>query len=684
MAFELAELSLDEEGVLRIFGHAADGRGPELAVGGSAVSLAEGALISPDGTFEAYRAGFAGRRGGEWRLDGRPVTPSGRIGETSAARIADRTATRAADPKMARTLGGALVVTTRDPLGPYPAFLPAADAAAGLDAAGHAVALLHVGAATSFARSVRVLLTLAGTLHHLDAATPEDEPDTPWQLPAPDARLKEAVARLVREMRPDLVVAADPGALALVRPLAGSRRLFLLDRAGLDAPRLIAAPVARRKLETLVRAGLAGIPVLVPSRDLAHAAEALLPGHAVEVLPPGAGLAPAPASHGETVLAVGEAAAAALDGLAGEARVTRLSAETSFLRAHRLLREARALVIGSDAGPEGQALRAAARAAGLPVASDLSADAADLPLTGGPLDEPAAARLREAARRVLGAGALRPSAPRPIRPPSLFAGGAEAGDERWSAGYATFVARALAATLAARAGHDPVGVLLPGAVRPGDPVATACARIVGAEAVFGLPGSGLERAPLSGVRTVVVAEPDRARCRALMEDAAGLGLEPLPLLPQARPAELRRLAGLAGTGAGLVARIGEDGERHGADLLLLVGGRDAPADAVELTGPDDARRGRLATLAPATDARFAGRPTDVTGYDRLVTGEEETGDGLPAGVSVTHPFDAMLALAAHLDCARVLIDAARAHDRPLAGSLARFGFTGGRVAFAGR
>ncbi|WP_164144524.1 hypothetical protein, partial [Serratia marcescens] len=69
--------------------------------------------------------------------------------------------------------------------------------------------------------------------------------------------------------------------------------------------------------------------------------------------------------------------------------------------------------------------------------------------------------------------------------------------------------------------------------------------------------------------------------------------------------------------------------------------------------PDDARRGRLATLAPATDARFAGRPTDVTGYDRLVTGEEETGDGLPAGVSVTHPFDAMLALAAHLDCARV-------------------------------
>ena len=45
--------------------------------------------------------------------------------------------------------------------------------------------------------------------------------------------------------------------------------------------------------------------------DLAHAAEALLPGHAVEVLPPGAGLAPAPASHGETVLAVGEAAAAA-------------------------------------------------------------------------------------------------------------------------------------------------------------------------------------------------------------------------------------------------------------------------------------------------------------------------------------------------------------------------------------
>ena len=50
MAFELAELSLDEEGVLRIFGHAADGRGPELAVGGSAVSLAEGALISPDGT----------------------------------------------------------------------------------------------------------------------------------------------------------------------------------------------------------------------------------------------------------------------------------------------------------------------------------------------------------------------------------------------------------------------------------------------------------------------------------------------------------------------------------------------------------------------------------------------------------------------------------------------------------
>uniref|UniRef100_UPI0013D099E0 hypothetical protein n=1 Tax=Acinetobacter baumannii TaxID=470 RepID=UPI0013D099E0 len=60
VAFELAELSLDEEGVLRIFGHAADGRGPELAVGGSAVSLAEGALISPDGTFEAYRAGFAG------------------------------------------------------------------------------------------------------------------------------------------------------------------------------------------------------------------------------------------------------------------------------------------------------------------------------------------------------------------------------------------------------------------------------------------------------------------------------------------------------------------------------------------------------------------------------------------------------------------------------------------------
>ena len=239
-----------------------------------------------------------------------------------------------------------------------------------------------------------------------------------------------------------------------------------------------------------------------------------------------------------------------------------------------------------------------------------------------------------------------------------------------------FLRRLLALRLAGPDEREDVGLLVVPERKHAALLAAAFTALRGADRVFArhptpaMPGVlPLSQAPGLGIRTVLMEVPeDRALAMAVMERVVNSGLSPLPLAPQAGWTDRAGLSRWRGARPGTTAYVGQGPLPVGADLLLVPGAAEvAGADAVELSGPDDPRRGALLTIFAANDDAFWRRPpAPALGYDR-----DDTVPGLEieAGLAGAHPAEPMLALARQLGCARVLLPVALLQETALAPAL---------------
>jgi hypothetical protein len=330
------------------------------------------------------------------------------------------------------------------------------------------------------------------------------------------------------------------------------------------------------------------------------------------------------------------------------------------------------LVLWSDAGVAGLVARHLAGLRGLPVVGQAPSP---LPREGGEAAELAAleALLTEFAVR----GTVLPPPPPPAWTAAGFAaelglppmaGSAPAGGG--------VLAQLLAMRLHGQADRRRVGLLVEPHGAEAGLLAAAFTQLVGPGRVFAhnpAPGAGLlplGTALQAGVDSVLLdLGEDAAAGMAAMERVLDCGLLPLPLAPQAAWTDRTGLAALRGTAAGRVAYVGPGPVPRGAELVLATGGAMLPAaDAVELHGPADPRRGRLVTLFPANDDAFWRRPPPpALGYDR---DPAAPGLAIDAALAVPHEAVPMLALARLLGCGRVLLPAAWRRLPALAAALA--------------
>ncbi|WP_161993474.1 hypothetical protein [Muricoccus nepalensis] len=271
----------------------------------------------------------------------------------------------------------------------------------------------------------------------------------------------------------------------------------------------------------------------------------------------------------------------------------------------------------------------------------------------------------------------RPGARAAVLPPEAALAGADAAPPWDAEGFASelglsprpsagaapgFLRRLLALRLGGPDEREGVGLL----VQPGQAqaplLAAAFTALRGPGLVFarnpwpGLPGlRPLAEAPGLGVRAVLLELPEeRASALAAMERVVESGLAPLPLAPRAGWTDRAGLARWRGARPGATAYVGPGPAPAEADLVLLPGAAEAGrADAVELRGPDDPRRGALLTVFDAGSDSFWRRPpAPALGYDR---DDAAVGLDIEAGLAVAHPAVPMLALARLLGCARVLL-----------------------------
>ena len=695
MTVDLAvyEASIDETLVFRLTGKALVKTDvpKEIQIGDQVYPLRSYATCAQDGTIE-FRL----------RLKERPSILAAKIGKQTFAltsrlspiaafQFADATVARL--PDIARSLINkepqpVILVTTRHASMPLTHWLPIADAAMALRQAGLRVILVHYGATGDFEQSITGFLGVADVAHHVARPQTRSSEAEPWDILRNDRDLRDALSTLVAFDEPVLVVACETTVLSATAHLAGRRRAVLVDRIAINAPRRVAAPIARKKLTDGINAALHGVTLVAPSADLQVAAGQQFPGAQVVTLPLGLGVLSELARNRRTpedaIVTFGAAAGDLVKELIndGPDSTIHLDAQTSLIDLQRALGASRAVVASSDGGAPAIFAAQAARTLNLPLSTDIRSDIE--------IDSAFCSSVPVAIDELKSSLTLQPKTQRlEIRSVArAFTARLEVQDavnillHSYDVAKPThlnrmqaFMIRALATRYRETvAKYGRLGILL-GTDYIGDiGLIRAAETIVGKDAVFvehrprpqdrtrGL--RGIDEALRLGISTVLIAKADAASCQLTMQRVANFGVESLPLMPQASNEDIAALEALAGYAAGSTAYLGDDRPPPQSDLTLLVGDGRIDADVIELDGADDGRRGKLATLFDATDLRFWTRPAPpAIGYNRLPGQRTRI---LDASISVNHRFDLMLAMARHLGCRRVIIDEKHRGDRMLA------------------
>jgi hypothetical protein len=557
-------------------------------------------------------------------------------------------------------------------------WLPVANLANAVRQAGYRPVLLHFGEAAACARNVAPLLLDFDVVHHHTTALPQQgwDPSAPGALPPVDRGLAQTASAIAEACGAVMVVAVSPAGLNLLGKLPAAMQLgALLPRGFVLAPRMIFNPVPREKAAATLRGILSRVTAIVEDEGLRLELAKWLPGAPAAVLPPGVAVPPLPRLEREAsvVIAIGSTAAEAVSRDMPPPKASVLvdaSAPLDLLLAS--LARAECLVLWTDSGLPGLLARRLAGMAGVPV---IGLPASPLPHTISGEAEVAALVAMLAEFRSIG------TALAPEQGPSWTASGFAADLGLARPGQApelevpSFVSRLLSMRLDGLPGRDRVGLLVephqPGAVL----LAAACRAVLGEDRVFArnpARGSGLRtlaEALDTGIDSLLIdLGPDRDAGTALMDRVVDCGLLPLPLTPQASWTDRQDLMQWRNREHGKVAYVGHGRAPGGADLVLAPGGAVPRADAVELSGPADPRRGRLLTLFPANDDAFWRRPpAPAIGYDRDIGAE---GLSLLSGLAVRHDAVTMLALALHLGCGTVLLPDELAGHPDLADALA--------------
>ncbi len=688
-ALRIEEASVSARGVLLV---RAAWQGPaapaalELALDGHLLgTVPAGQAGRYEGWFVLEAAAAAGAR--QVSLRGGPgeatAAIAGRLGPTQGW-FADRSWTASSDLAAALAPGapGVLLVSDVLPRDGVARWLPVAQLAAALRQSGHRPLLLHFGALEDCQSDLATLLQQFDVVHHhATGAAPQGwDPASPGALPPVDRGLPQAVAAIAAAAGCGMAMAVSPAGLSVLGKLPPELpRGALLSRGFVLAPRMIFSPVPREKAAATLRGILAGTTLVLEDEGLRLELGKWLPATRAAVLPPLVAL-PAPpattAGAAPLVLAVGATAARAVAGRLPPGTAVALLDDTTPLPvlADAVARATR-VVLWTDAGVGGEVARHLAGLRGVPVVGQAPSP---LPQDGG--GEAAVAALEA----LLTEGAELPPAPLPAWTAAGFAAelGLPPADAAAPADGGGLLARLLAMRLHGQPDPRRVGLL----VEPQRPdamlLAAAFARVAGPGRVFALnPPPGAALLPLgtalqAGVDSVLLdLGEDAAAGRAAMQRVLDCGLLPVPLVPRAGWTDAAGLARLRGMAAGKVAYVGPGPVPPGAALVLATGGAALPgADAVELQGPADPRRGRLATIFAANDDAFWRRPpAPALGYDR-----DPAAPGLAITQSLAVPHEAvpMLALALLLGCSRVLLPAAWRRLPALAAALAALGQAG--------
>lgn len=601
------------------------------------------------------------------------VPLNGRLGPAAPVWFADSSWTAHPDALAALRdqCPAVLLFSDAHPQAGIAGWAPVANLANALRQGGYRTILLHYGPPEDCAGGVSAMLRHFDVVHHHTLAQPQQawDPASPGAVPPLDRSLPGAVAAIATVSAARMVICAAPSGLGVLGKLPATLHpAALLSRDLVLAPRMIFAPVPREKaIGTLC--GLLGRSTIIVEDEgqrLELLKWSLSARSAVLPLGPAlvrAALQAAPAGPAEAVVAVGPIAAQATrQTVPVQAPILCLDDADPLDAVLSALAQARLAVVWADAGLAGALAWQAAAARGLPLvglpAAPLpsgSSRPAEVAALSAMITEYLAQGITARPERRMGWDAAAFVAELGLPP-------ARAGQE--CAEVSATLRRLLDARLSGLEDRRGVGLLVEPQQEGAMLLARAFAAAQGKERVFARNPSPadhgiqpLSQALAAGVHTVLVeAGSDKASDAALAERVLDCGLLPLPLTPQAAWTDRAALAGWRQARAGQTAYVGPGPGPAGVDLVLVPGAETStPSDAVELTSPEDPRRGALITLFAANaDAFWRRPPPPALGYDRLPAA---AGLDLEAGLACPHPAVPMLALALHLGCARIVLPA---------------------------
>ncbi|RVT90590.1 hypothetical protein EOD42_23445 [Rhodovarius crocodyli] len=614
---------------------------------------------------------------------------SGRLTPASGAWFADATWT--ADADVMAVVGSSrpsvLILADVLPGSAIGSWAPVANLAAAVRLAGFRTVFVHFGARPALDAQLASLLSQMDVVHHIELQSPMQEwsSSAPGALPPIEKPLTAAIEAIAKASGCAMIVGASVASLFVLGKIAGGpARGALLSRAFVLGPRMIFAPVPREKAIAALRGVLKGVSLIVEDEGLRVELGKWMPEAPSAVLPVGPALAAAmePAARSaEVILGIGQVAHAAMGLVAAPGlAVWNLPGSAGLTELIDALTMARFVVLSPDAGPLGALAAGLAAAQGVAV---IGQPPLPLPVPAG---EEAAVRLAALVEARL--SAADPALAAPASDWSARAFASELGlfgeEERSMAGGSLGVLKSVLATrlngLPDKAG---VGLM----IEPGQPggglLAAAFVELCGQGRVFAsnpaavsAQAQPLSRAAQQGVHTVLIDPgPSRRDALSSAQRALDSGLMPWPLAPRATWIDRVAFTQLRGVRRGATAYIGQGPVPIEAAVVLCPGWQSLPlADVVELSGPDDPRRGRLLTMFCANSDVFWRRPpAPAAGYDRV---EEASGLEIEHGVVGEHPVIAMLAAALLLGCTRVLLAEEHFREPGLARTLAAMGDAG--------